>query len=34
MSKYYNMDKINKIDARFNLIFGERSNREKLPGKT
>lgn len=24
---HYNMDKIDKIGARFNLIYGERSNR-------
>lgn len=25
---HYNMDAIDKIGARFNLIYGERSNRE------
>jgi hypothetical protein len=25
---HYNMDEIDKIGARFNLIYGERSNRE------
>ena len=26
----YNLDNIDKLGARFNIIFGERSNREKL----
>lgn len=31
---HYNLDNIDKIGARFNIIYGERSNREKLSIET
>ena len=31
---HYNLDKIDAIGARFNLIYGERSNRKELSSKT
>ena len=31
---HYNIDEISKLNADINLIFGEKSNREKLSSKT
>lgn len=31
---HYNIDNISKENANFNLIYGEKSNREKLSSET
>lgn len=31
---HYNLDNIDKQNANFNLIYGEKSNRKKLSSKT
>ena len=31
---HYNIDNIDKLDANFNLIYGEKSNRKIISSKT